>query len=223
MPSLAHDASGSRIGCSAGVTKAAARTERRTVADERDRHRDGTGAGGSIAMADWDHGYVSDVSYTAGFHRETAPAWIATVATCLNSVPPDIANPFRYADLGCGNGVTALVVAATMPHADVWAFDFNPAHIHSGRDVARRAGLTNIHFEEASFEDLACRPPGALPMFDYIAAHGVISWISHENKRHVFDVIGRPRVASERSVGDRPGRDTRNGERKGSPPMPSPC
>jgi SAM-dependent methyltransferase len=142
-------------------------------------------------MADWNAGYVTDVPYTAAYHRETVPVWIATTATLLGAAPPDITRPFRYADLGCGNGVTALVVAATMPHAEVWAFDFNPAHVEAGRDVARRAGLTNITFEEASFDELASRERAALPMFDYIVAHGVATWISLENRRRLFEVIGQ--------------------------------
>jgi len=142
-------------------------------------------------MADWNHGYVTDITYTTGYHRETAPIWIATAATLLGCGSPDLTRPFCFADLGCGNGVTALVVAATMPHADVWGFDFNPAHVDAGREIARRAGLSNIHFEEASFEQLAQLPRDALPMFDYIVTHGVLSWISLENRRHLYNVIGQ--------------------------------
>lgn len=150
-------------------------------------------------MADWDGGYVSDVPYVADYHQQTLPIWIATMATLLGYAPPDITRPFRYADLGSGSGVTPLIVAATMPHADVWAFDFNPNHIATGRDIARRAGLTNIRFVEAAFEDLARQPPeplfgasgDATPMFDYIVTHGVLSWISRANQRELYTVIGQ--------------------------------
>ena len=142
-------------------------------------------------MAHWDDGYVSDVTYTSGYHNETPPVWLAAAATLSGFTAPDLTRPFRYADLGCGNGVTALVVAATMPHAEVWACDFNPAHVENGRDIARRAGLTNIHFEEASFEDLTRLPADALPSFDYVVAHGILSWISRENQDHLFTVIGQ--------------------------------
>jgi SAM-dependent methyltransferase len=142
-------------------------------------------------MAGWDDGYVSDVVYTRNFHRETTPAWLAAAALLSGHRPPDLARPFRYADLGCGHGLTAIVVAATCPHAEVWGFDFNPAHVESARELASRAGLTNVRFEETSFQELALQPASALPAFEFMVAHGILSWVSRENQRHVTQVIGQ--------------------------------
>jgi SAM-dependent methyltransferase len=142
-------------------------------------------------MAGWDDGYVSDVVYTSNFHRETTPTWLAAAALLLGHRPPDLARPFHYADLGCGHGLTAIVVAATFPHAEVWGFDFNPAHVESARELASRAGLTNIRFHETSFEQLAQLPASALPEFDFMAAHGILSWVSRENQQRVVDVVGQ--------------------------------
>ena len=142
-------------------------------------------------MASWGDGYVTDVPYVSGYHAETVPIWMSTAATLLGYAVPGLTHPFRYLDLGCGRGVTALVIAATTPHADVWAVDFNPAHVGSGRDIARRVGLSNIHFVEASFDDLIHNPPKGLTEVDYLTAHGVVSWISLENRRHLFSAIGR--------------------------------
>jgi len=140
-------------------------------------------------MAQWNHGYVTDVVYTSNFYRETTPAWLATTALLLGHRPPSLSAPFRYADLGCGNGFTALTVAATSPQAEVWGFDFNPAHIETARNLADRAGLTNVHFAEASFAELAALPPSGLPELDFIVSHGVASWISPENRHHMLEVI----------------------------------
>lgn len=140
-------------------------------------------------MSLWDHGYVTDVAYTSNFYRETTPAWIAPTALLLGHRPPDLTRPFRYADLGCGHGFTALTVAATSPQAEVWGFDFNPAHIEAARTLASRAGLTNVHFVEASFAELAAMGSAALPEFDFIVSHGVLSWISQANRRLMLDVI----------------------------------
>jgi SAM-dependent methyltransferase len=140
-------------------------------------------------MSRWDHGYVTDVVYTTNFYRETTPAWLAPAALLLGHRPPETGRPFRYADLGCGNGFTALTVAATSPQAEVWAFDFNPAHIEAVRMFAASAGLANLHAVEASFAELAAMAPAALPAFDFIVSHGVLSWISPENRRLMLDTI----------------------------------
>ena len=63
------------------------------------------------------------------------------------------------------------------------------------------AGLTNITFVETSFADLAALPANGLPEFDFIVAHGVLSWISPANQRLLIEVIGqrlragRPRLS----------------------------
>ena len=140
-------------------------------------------------MAGWADGYVVDVTYPRFFIREIAPGWLTLVAMLLGRRWPDLSKPFRYADLGCGNGLTDIVVAATWPNAEVWGFDFNPTHIINARRLAERAGLRNITFVETSFAELAARPRADLPEFEYIVAHGVLNWISQSNRRCVFDVI----------------------------------
>jgi SAM-dependent methyltransferase len=142
-------------------------------------------------MAQWDDGYVTDVAYTNNFYREITPNWLALTSLLLGQRPPDLARPFSYADFGCGNGCTALVVAATSPYADVWGFDFNPAHVEFARGVATRAGLGNVRFMETSFADLNCAPEGTLPDFDIIVSHGVLSWISPANRSHLFGALAK--------------------------------
>ena len=142
-------------------------------------------------MAQWEQGYVNSVAYTIDAYAELTPAWLATCSLLLGFRPPDLGKPFRYADLGCGNGMTALFAAAAYPHAEIWGFDFNPAHVEFARDMAERAGLTNAHFAEASFEELAGPATSYRGDHDIIAAHGVLAWISAENRQHVFRIIGR--------------------------------
>jgi SAM-dependent methyltransferase len=143
-------------------------------------------------MAQWDHGYVTDVAYTTNAYHETTPSWLAACSLLLGYRPPNLAAPFRYADLGCGNGLGALVAAATNPRAEVWGFDFNPTHIENARALAAQGGLTNVHFEEISFEALAHGDTSAAgDDFDIMVAHGILSWISFENWRHLTAIIAR--------------------------------
>src|ERR1700722_14689900 len=142
-------------------------------------------------MARWDHGYVTDVAYTTNAYQETMPSWLAACSVLLGYRPPDLGVPFRYADLGCGNGVSALIVAATNPQAEVWGFDFNPTHIENARVMADRAKLTNVQFDDISFATLAQGDAGVPDNFDIIVSHGVLSWVSLENRRHLTSIIGR--------------------------------
>lgn len=145
-------------------------------------------------MARWAEGYVVDVPYLRSFIRETVPGWMALAAMLLGRRWPDLSKPFRYADLGCGNGLSDIVVAAAWPNAEVWGFDFNPTHIVNARRLAERAELRNVTFVETSFAELAERPPADLPEFDFIVTHGVLNWVTEGNRRHVFDIV-RQRLA----------------------------
>lgn len=142
-------------------------------------------------MAAWNDGYVFDVAYTTGFYREIAPAWMATAALLLGHRPPDIARPFRWAELGCGHGLSANVFAAGNPQAEFHGFDFNPSHIENARRLAGRAGLSNAHFHEMSFGDLADLPDGRIPQFDFIVAHGIWSWVSDTSRQQMMRAIRR--------------------------------
>ncbi|MGI6853536.1 class I SAM-dependent methyltransferase [Mesorhizobium sp. 1B3] len=143
-------------------------------------------------MHDWTDGYVSDVEYLPGYYMEQAPAHL-DLACLLRGIEPPRAPgaDFRYCELGCGVGETALTIAAANPRAEVWAFDFNPAHIARGSGLARAAGLTNVHIKEASFEDLAGGRHGDLCRFDYIALHGVWAWVSAANRAYIMQFIER--------------------------------
>ena len=142
-------------------------------------------------MSGWGEGYVTNTTYTVGFQRELSPAWLATAALILGHRPPALDRAFRYAELGCGHGLNVNMFAAAFPHAEFWGFDFNPAHIENARRLADAAGLTNAHFEEASFAELAARGDNALPDFDFITAHGVYSWVSREAQLQMIDFIRR--------------------------------
>ncbi|HWK67643.1 MAG TPA: class I SAM-dependent methyltransferase [Rhizobiaceae bacterium] len=143
-------------------------------------------------MNDWTDGYVSDIEYLPGYYMEQAPAHL-DLACLLRGIEPPRApgESFRYCELGCGVGETALTIAAANAQAEVWAFDFNPAHITRGSGLAKAAGLTNAHIEEASFEELARGAYRDLGRFDYIALHGVWAWVSAANRAHIVQFIDR--------------------------------
>jgi SAM-dependent methyltransferase len=142
-------------------------------------------------MHAWASGYVSDIEYTHGFHRELSPSFLRYVCLTQGVRPPSLASGANYCDLGCGQGISATIVAATHPHIKVWGLDFNPTHIANARRLAQEGGLSNATFLDCSFEQALEKPAGTFPEFDYIVLHGVYSWVSDANRRMVVKFIDR--------------------------------
>jgi SAM-dependent methyltransferase len=129
-------------------------------------------------MSGWGSGYITDVEYASGFCRGQSPV-IMQLACWVNGIETAaVGEDFAYCELGCGKGLTSLVLAASNPRAQFLAVDFNPVHVMHAASIARAAGLENIEFLESSFEELVDARRGQLPQFDFVTLHGVYSWIS---------------------------------------------
>lgn len=133
-------------------------------------------------------GHAADTGYTHDFYRELTPT-LQRFALLLRGIEAGgNAQQFKYCELGCGHGFSSLLLAAAHPDSEFHANDILPGHIGYARKLAREAGIANAHFYDDSFEDFGDR---TLPDFDVIALHGVYSWISEENRRHIVDFIAR--------------------------------
>jgi SAM-dependent methyltransferase len=120
-------------------------------------------------------GYIADVPYVRAFIHELAPAWLDHAAVVSGTMPPARGDGFTWCDLGCGQGVTAALLAATHPEGRFHGVDAMPGHIAHGRGIAAEAAIPNVHFHAADFATVTGL---GLPQFDYIVSHGVYSWIS---------------------------------------------
>lgn len=141
-------------------------------------------------MTDWTSGYVAGIDYPHEFTRALAPSHLGFCATAAGLKHPAAGGALRICELGCGQGFSANLIAAANPQAEIHAMDFNPAQMAGARELAQEAGLDNIRFYESSFEDFASTP-GLPEVFDIISLHGVYSWVSAENRRHITDFIAR--------------------------------
>ncbi|MDP3173605.1 MAG: class I SAM-dependent methyltransferase [Phenylobacterium sp.] len=142
-------------------------------------------------MAAWSDGYVTDVQYTDKFYAELAPGFLAFACLRQGVRPPSLEAGSTYLELGCGQGFGLNLLAAANPGMDFWGVDFHPGQIDNARRLARAAGLTNIVFEDYSFEQMLALPAAALPKFDIIALHGVYSWVSPENRAVIVQLLDR--------------------------------
>jgi SAM-dependent methyltransferase len=108
------------------------------------------------------------------------PAWLDHVALLSGFAPPDRNTGFAWCDLGCGQGVTAAILAATHPKATVYGIDVMPQHIDHARRLASDTAIRNATFCASDFERAATLD---LPLFDYIVSHGVYSWVDEHVRK----------------------------------------
>ena len=135
-------------------------------------------------------GYVTDVAYVPGFYPQMSPVAMRYVAALNGVIPPQTADGFRFLELGCGLGRCLTTLAAAYPQGTFVGVDVNPEHTAAvARDIA--AGeLANARVITADFGNL----PADLGAFDFIALHGVYSWVAPSVRDEIL-AIARDRVA----------------------------
>ncbi|HVY06812.1 MAG TPA: class I SAM-dependent methyltransferase [Burkholderiales bacterium] len=124
-----------------------------------------------------DGSYIAGVDYTGDFFDHLAPAWLSYIAAINGYASASLATPFTWCELGCGKGVTALLLAATHPEGEFHACDINPAYIEYAQRLRAATGLENVHFHAKTFEEMR---QSDLPAFDFVALHGVYSWVPEQ-------------------------------------------
>ena len=80
-----------------------------------------------------------------------APAWLDHVALVAGIEPPARQNGFAWCDLGCGQGVTAAILAATHPCGLFHGVDAMPVHVDHARRLAIAAAITNLELHAVDF------------------------------------------------------------------------
>jgi len=90
-------------------------------------------------------------------------------------------------ELGFGQGIN-LNVHAAASSTHWYGTDFNPAHARFATDLASASGAPAVICNEP-FEIFCARTD--LPDFDFIALHGVWSWVSQQNQSIIRDFIVR--------------------------------
>ncbi len=131
-------------------------------------------------------GYLTDVAYIPGFYPNLAPILLRYVAS-LNRVAPPPGDRFRYLELGCGLGRSLTTLAAANPGGEFIGVDINPEHTAIAAREIEAGRLANARVLTCGFGDI----PAELGHFDYIALHGVFSWVAPEIRGQILDVARR--------------------------------
>lgn len=133
-------------------------------------------------------GYATDVAYPMTFVHSLAPAWLDHVAIVSGIGPPARRDGFAYCELGCGQGVTTTILAATHPQGRFVGVDLMSSHIRHAQRLAAEGAVRNIRFFAA---DIATAAAMQQPGFDYIVAHGIYSWIGVGGQAAVRTFVDR--------------------------------
>lgn len=136
-------------------------------------------------MSTWTDGYISEVGYTHGFYKELAPSSIRYALTLAGLDCPALQD-FRYCELGFGQGLSANLLAAANAGGEFWGTDFNPQQAGSTQRLAAQAQLGNTRWLDDSFREFLERDT---PPFDFIALHGIYSWVNEENQRLLVEIL----------------------------------
>lgn len=137
-------------------------------------------------MATDSPGYVTDVAYTDNYYEQLSPLALNYLAA-LNGHPAVDLGSFDYCELGCGQGLSLLVHAATHPGGRFVGIDLIPEHIERAQARADAAGITNLRLLAEPFGDALTQ--SGLPDFDFIVLHGVYSYLPENVRQSVHRFI----------------------------------
>jgi len=134
-------------------------------------------------------GRGAEIPYLRNFTKELAPAWLDYVALVSGIAPPARdEGGFDWCDLGCGQGVSTAVLAATHPSGRFCGIDALPVHIDHARNFAAECVAPNAQFYLADFDHAT---DIEFDGFDYIVSHGVYTWIGPKEQDALRRFIDR--------------------------------
>jgi methyltransferase-like protein/ubiquinone/menaquinone biosynthesis C-methylase UbiE len=112
------------------------------------------------------------------------PARLETVAR-LFGLDAASADHCRVLELGCGDGGNLVPMGIAHPESTFVGVDLAPVHVEAGRELIADLDIRNVELHAASFVDFET---GA-GHFDYVIAHGLMSWITPELQELLFERI----------------------------------
>lgn len=133
----------------------------RDVATIEEHFRSGTGFG-------W---HEHDANLFEGAERFFGPGYVANLVTnwlpALDGVVPKLEAGATVADVGCGHGVSTILMAQAYPASVFVGLDYHEASIRVARERAQAAGVgDNVSFEVADSTELTGGPYDLVTFFD---------------------------------------------------------
>jgi SAM-dependent methyltransferase len=130
-----------------------------------DKLADAFQSGKGIAWGEHDHSLFEGTEefFRPGYQRDLITSWIPA----LEGVKARLEQGGRVADVGCGHGASALLIAEAFPKAKVVGFDNHAPSIERARETAARHGLSDrVTFEVASAKTFPGKGYDLVAFFD---------------------------------------------------------
>lgn len=119
--------------------------------------------------------------YPAMSHPSSDPA-VTSVAAILAGLEVRHPAEARILEIGCCSGLNLIPLAMRWPESRFVGIDLSGPSIREARGLAQAAGVDNVEFHAMDFRDFDPGPEG----FDYIIAHGFLSWVPDDVKAALF-------------------------------------
>jgi SAM-dependent methyltransferase len=112
------------------------------------------------------------VAYPSLPFPNTHPNRLATMAV-LHGLNPAPVERCRMLEIACGDGSNIIPMAYAIPTSEFVGFDLARSPIERGQERIRELGLPNARLFQADLMNIGAE----LGRFDFIAAHGLYSWV----------------------------------------------
>jgi SAM-dependent methyltransferase len=87
--------------------------------------------------------------FRPGYHNNLVSSWLPA----LDGVVDKLERGAKVADVGCGHGVSTVIMAKAFPKSTFVGYDFHPSSIDASKEHASQHGVSNAHFDVASAQD----------------------------------------------------------------------
>lgn len=150
---------------------------------KRDLHPEALSATDRRSIAQTRQSY-EQIPYETHAWTTSQPARLETIAK-LRGLEAAPADRCRVLEIGCGNGGNLIPLAVAHPRSAFVGVDLAATHIQAAQAAANGLSLPHIEFVAASFVDWAY----AGAPFDYVIAHGLMSWITPPLQSRLLEAI----------------------------------
>ena len=100
--------------------------------------------------------------FRPGYQANINENWIPA----LDGIERKLSAGIRVADIGCGHGVSTLIMAKAFPNSQFHGFDLHPTSIEAANRHAQEQQITNVSFSIATAKDFPGNDYGFVTVFD---------------------------------------------------------